>query len=217
AQAAQATPDDAASQPAPAPTPDVGRVEVEDRTPAPAPEPPRPEPVTVPSGTTINVELTKTVSSNTSNVGDTFRARVSGDVVQNGVVVIPAGSEVAGEVTSAVPAKKIGGRASLGVRFTDLILPTGETVPLQASLLREGESKTRKDAATIGGAAAGGAILGNILNRASRGRGSIIGALIGAAAGAAIAARHPGEEVTLDQGAVVAIQLDRALDLHRRN
>jgi len=207
--------------PAPAPAPSAAESEAAsapaaDAGPEPAPAPRPRVAVTLPEGTTLDVEIAKTLSSATSKVGDTFRARVAEDVVEDGEVAIPAGSEVVGEVTQAAPiAKKIGGQASLGLRFTDLILPSGETVPVSASLQRAGKNESGRDAATIGGAAAGGAILGNILNRGDRGRGSVIGALIGAVAGTAIAARTKGEEVEIAQGSVVRLQLDRAVRVHR--
>ncbi|HEY8019888.1 MAG TPA: TrbI/VirB10 family protein [Thermoanaerobaculia bacterium] len=207
----------APSAPAPAPpTPDH-----EAAAPAPEPEPaPAPEPaqvtVDLPAGTTFNVELSKGLSSATSRAGETFRARITGNVTRDGEVAIPAGSEVVGEVTQAVPLKQIGGQASLGIRFTDLVLPTGETIPIQASLLREGKNESKRAAATIGGAAAGGAILGNILSRGNRGGGSVIGALIGAVAGTAIAAHHKGQEVEIPPGTVLGLQLDQAVEVRSR-
>ncbi|HET7041834.1 MAG TPA: hypothetical protein VFI13_07435, partial [Gemmatimonadales bacterium] len=96
--------------PAPAPEPAAPEPSVE---PAPAPEPVREEPrtvsVTVPAGTRLEVELTRPLASNTSSPGDAFRARVSEDVIQDGVVAIPRGSEILGEVTEAVPLKRVGG------------------------------------------------------------------------------------------------------------
>ncbi len=181
----------------------------------------QPEPrvaVTVPAGTTLDVELAKTLSSATSRVGDIFRTRVVQDLhTPDGDVAIPAGAEIVGEVTQAVPLnRKIGGQAALGLRFTDLVLPSGETVPIQASLERQGKSESKRDAATIGGAAAGGAILGNILSRGNRGSGSVIGALIGAVAGTAIAAHTRGEEVEIPAGSVVGLSIDQAVRLHRQ-
>jgi hypothetical protein len=217
------------SKPAPAPAPVPRATEPE---PAPAPEPvpaapaeepaPVPEPapettVTLPAGTRLDVELTRTLASNTSRVGDAFRVRVDRDVMEEGVVAIPAGSEILGEVTEAVPLKKIGGQARLGLRFTDLVLPSGTTVPIDASFVQSGRSETGRDAATIGGAAAGGAILGRILNKGGRSKGSVLGAIIGAAAGTAIAARTPGEEVVFPQGSVVTLKLDRPVEVRSRS
>lgn len=217
-----------AERPAPAPVPD--RAEPTEDTeeiaeaPAPAPEEPEREPVrpvttvaTVPSGTVMRVEFLESLSSQTSEPGDIFRARVASDVTaEGGQVVIPAGSEVVGVVGEAVPLRKVGGQAKLTLRFTDLVLPSGSTVPIHASFVGEGRSETRKDAATIGGAAAGGAILGRVLSKGNRSRGAVIGAIIGAAAGTAIASRTPGEEVTIDRGTSVDLRLDDDVEVRVR-
>jgi hypothetical protein len=211
-------------RPAPAP--------VEDRTeeteevadlpaPAPEPEPERAAPAvtvaTVPSGTPLAVEFLESLSSQTSKPGDIFRARVASDVTDDGGrVVIPAGSEVVGVVGEAVPLRKVGGQAKLTLKFTDLVLPSGGTVPIHASFVGQGRSETRKDAATIGGAAAGGAILGRVLGKGNRSKGAVIGAIIGAAAGTAIASRTPGEEVTIARGTVVDLKLDDEVEVRVR-
>jgi type IV secretory pathway VirB10-like protein len=227
-----------AEEPAPAPAPrdteeratehdrdvDVTDVDVEERAepeearpePEPAPEEVRPEPVTVPVGTVLEVEMLSTVSSQTSRPGDTFRARINGNVRADGRVAIPSGSEVMGEVVDAQPLKKVGGQARLAIRFTDLVLPDGTTVPIDASLRQSGRNETGRDAATIGGGAAAGAILGRILNKGDRGKGAVIGAIIGAAAGTVIASRTPGEEVTFAKGAVVVRQLDDSVRIRPR-
>jgi type IV secretory pathway VirB10-like protein len=184
----------------------------------------RPEPeeraaasATVPSGTVLNVEFSEGLSSARNHVGDTFRTRVMSDITQDGQVVIPRGSEVLGEVSEAVPLKKIGGQAKLTLRFTDLVLPSGATVPIQASFLRQGRNETGRDAATIGGAAAGGAILGRVLGGRDRSRGTLVGAILGAAAGAVIASRTPGEEVVVPDGATVDLVLDQDLRVRSRD
>jgi type IV secretory pathway VirB10-like protein len=178
------------------------------------PPPPRITTVTVPAGTYLAAELTKTLASDTSKVGETFRARIGQDVTQeDGLVVIPAGSEVVGEVTAATPGKKIGGQARLTLKITDLVLPTGRTVPIDATIVQEGKGKGARDAATIGGAAAGGAVLGRILGGADRSRGGAIGALVGAAAGAVIAARTPAEQVVVPKGTALGLRLDQPVEV----
>lgn len=170
----------------------------------------------VPAGTVLEAQLLEGVSSESSEPGDIFRARIAGDVTADGGVAIPAGSEVVGVVTEAVTARKVGGRAKLAIKFTDLVLPSGGTVPIRASFVEEGRSQTGKDAATIGGAAAGGAVLGRILNRKDRSKGTVIGAVIGAAAGTILASRTPGEEVVIPEGTVVNLKLDDGVEVRRR-
>jgi hypothetical protein len=212
-----------AGKPAPsplsAPAPEASRPTLSEPAPGPVPaprseaEPPRTAPVTVAAGTTFEVEFAGGLASNTSSVGDTFRARVVSDVLQDGTVAIPAGSEVLGVVADAAGVRRIGGQAKLALSFTDLVLPSGATVPIRATFLEQGKSKVGKDAATIGGATAGGAILGRILGQGNRGKGTILGAIIGAAAGTAIASRSAGEEVVIPEGSVIHLQLTGAVDV----
>lgn len=210
----EVTPEPELAEPAPESEPEVeAEEEVEEEV---RREEPRPAPVTVEAGTVFSVELLERLSSESSRPGEIFRARVTGDVRQDGRVVIPAGSEVVGEVTEAVPLRKVGGRAKLAVRFTDLVLPTGSSVPIDASFVGQGRSETGRDAATIGGAAAGGAILGRVLNKGDRSKGAVIGAILGAAVGTAVASRTPGEEVTFDDGAVVDLKLDAPVEVRPR-
>lgn len=173
---------------------------------------------TVPSGTVLEAELLQELSSAGSAAGDTFRARLVSDVLEEGgQVAIPEGAEVVGVVEEAVPlTRRVGGKARLTLRFTDLVLPSGATVPIRASLIEQGRSETRKDAATIGGAAAGGAILGRILNGKDRSRGAVIGAIIGAAAGTVIASRTPGQEVVFPEGTVINLNLDQDAEVRSR-
>jgi len=193
----------ASGEPGPVPAP---AAESEERQP--------PVPVKVPAGTSFEVEFTKGLASNASSVGDTFRARVVSDLRLDGVVAIPAGSEVLGVVTDAVGARRIGGKARLTVKFTDLVLPSGSTLPVHASFLEEGKSKAGRDAATIGGSTAGGALLGRILSNG--GRGTILGALVGAAVGTAIASKTAGEEVVIPEGSVISLKLDQPLAVDAR-
>lgn len=199
-----------------APEPEIREPEPQEEI-AEEPQPePRADPVTVEAGTVFSVELLERLSSASSRPGETFRARVTGDVRQDGRVVIPAGSEVVGEVTEAVPLRKVGGRAKLAIRFSDLVLPSGSSVPIDASFAGQGRSETGRDAATIGGAAAGGAILGRVLNKGDRSKGAVIGAILGAAIGTAVASRTPGEEVTFDEGVVVDLMLDTPVEIRPR-
>lgn len=193
----------AAGEPEPVPSPAPER---EERQP--------PVPVKVPAGTTFEVEFTKGLASNASSVGETFRARVVADLRLDGAVAIPAGSEVLGVVTDAVGARRIGGKARLTVKFTDLVLPSGSTLPVHASFLEEGKTRAGRDAATIGGSTAGGALLGRILSNGSRG--TILGALVGAAVGTAIASNTAGEEVVIPEGSVISLKLDQPLAVDAR-
>lgn len=177
---------------------------------------PRPESLrtyTLPAGTRLDAEIAAGLSSATAAAGDEVRARVRQPVVVDGVEVVPAGSEVVGEVTEAVPLGKVGGQARLVLDFHRLEPRGGDPVPIEAELATKGENETARDAATIGGAAVGGAVLGRVLNRGNKGKGTLIGAIVGAAAGTVIASRSAGEEVVLPAGARVQLLLDRPVEV----
>lgn len=173
----------------------------------PAPAPREPVEVVVPAGTTLDIEFERPIASNTVAAGSVFGTRLTNDVLVGDVVAIPAGTEVHGTVTEAVPAKKIGGQARLTLAFDHLKLAAGATVPIAATFAFAAKSQTGKDAATIGGAAAGGAVLGNVLDRRNRTKGTVLGAILGGAIGTAIAANTPGEEVVIAAGSILKIRL----------
>jgi hypothetical protein len=190
----------------------VASVEAE-AAPAPAAEyPRRPDRVftnvTVPAGTAFAVELTRGVSSATAQVGDDVEARVSEDVYAAGKVAIPAGSLVHGTVSDVHGVGRVGGQARLAVRFDGIELPSGSTVPLDASWFASGRNETPRDAATIGGSTVGGAILGRILSGGRHGgERTAEGAAAGAIIGSIIASRTHGEQVTLPAGATIDLTL----------
>ena len=171
----------------------------------------------VPAGQEVQVVLLDDLSSAISKPGDSFRASVSQSVVADGGVAIPSGSVIRGTVVEAVPLnKKIGGRAKLVLDFDRLELPSGETVPVSASFQEVGKSETGKDAATIAGATAGGAILGRILKDDDRQKGTLIGAVVGAATGTAIAAKTQGQEVQMVSGTPVTLKLAGSVNVPSR-
>jgi hypothetical protein len=153
------------------------------------------------------------VSSDTSQPGDTFTARLVEPVRVAGDVVIGTGTTVHGNVVEAIPAKKVGGRAKLNLQFTSLTLPSGKQAPIVASFYEQGKSQVKKDAATIGGAAGGGAVLGRIIGHQNDKdtEGTAIGAVVGAAVGTAIAATNQAQQVTIPSGTTIDIQLDTAV------
>ncbi len=158
--------------------------------------------------TVFEVEFLSTVSSASSRVGDTFTTRLTRDVVaSDGRLAVPAGTVLTGVVTEAVPVKRVGGQALLGLEFGQLHLPWGRTVELDASFYDAGRNEGRRDKKIIGGGAAAGAVLGAIID-SKEGRGALLGAILGAAAGTAAAANRPGDQVEIPGGTVLTLALD---------
>jgi len=219
-------PERAAAPPAPPEAAPVAARPVPKATPksTPKPEPvlvanptpaPKPEPVlkTIAAGSELEVELLEGVSSKTSKVGDAVRARVTKAVFVDGLTVIPVGALIHGTITEAFPLNKIGGTASLGLRFDSLELAGGAKTGIAAGLSQKGKSEDGKDAGTIVGATAGGALLGRLLSKNDKTKGTLIGAVVGAAAGTGIAAATKGQEVELPTGTPLALHLEQPLTI----
>ncbi|MEE2777646.1 MAG: hypothetical protein VYE73_12900 [Acidobacteriota bacterium] len=160
-------------------------------------------------GAVLEVEMLEPLSSRTARAGEVFSTRVSRDITNDeGQVVIPIGSTIYGRVTDAKPLKKVGGRAALGVEFTDLELPDRERVAIYASYVELGKDKTR-DKKKIGIAAAAGAVLGGIFGGDVGA--AAAGAAVGAAAQTAVVATRKGEDVEFRPGQILAMRLDEVV------
>jgi hypothetical protein len=183
--------------------------------PAPTPEPvpvptPTPRPRIVASGTPLAIVLRDTVSTKTAQPEDAVVADLAEDVVVDGDVLLPAGSEVLGHVVTAQRSGRVQGRAHLVVSFSQ-VRAAGRTYRIEATGfdVTAGSSKG-KDAKIAGGAAAGGAIIGAI---ADGGSGAVKGGLIGGALGGAAVLATRGQEVELKAGSRYKIELRKSLRL----
>jgi hypothetical protein len=67
--------------------------------------------VTVPAGTRLVVRMIDGVDSATNHVGDKFRASLESDLLVNGVVVAPKGTDVYGRLAEAQQAGRLAGKA----------------------------------------------------------------------------------------------------------
>ncbi|HVS15307.1 MAG TPA: hypothetical protein VMV46_15370, partial [Thermoanaerobaculia bacterium] len=170
---------------------------------------PEEEQVVVPAGTVLQVSLGETLSSHDTAVGERFDAVVLQDVAVDGVVAIPAGARLAGQVTEAMPARKIGGRARLSLAFDALDLGDRE-VPVVASIVRVGKSERAKDAAIIGGSTIAGAVLGEEIDD---GDGGVIGAIVGGLAGTAAAKKTHGKPIVLEAGTELSVRLEGPIEV----
>src|SRR5262245_4106925 len=201
-QSAEGTPADevAASSASPAPS-------------APAPSPSRTM-VTVPEGTIVSASLQSKLSSGTNHVGDNFSAQVNEPVMINGHEAIPAGATIHGTVTAVTPAKRGAGRGSMSLGFDRLELPGGYSTTMVAGLSQESASKKGRNAAIIGGSAAGGSLLGRVLGKDTKG--AVIGAIVGGGIGTGVVMSKEGEQVNLPAGYDLPIRLDASLKVPAR-
>jgi hypothetical protein len=159
----------------------------------------------VPVGQELDVRLGTTLSSKTAKVEQRFEATTVADVMQNGRVLVPAGSRVRGVVAAVDPADRLHRAGSLTLSF-DEIEVRGRSNPIRAQATNVFESGgIREEGGTAGIGAGAGAIVGGILGGL---KGAILGAVIGA--GGAIAATE-GKDIELPAGSIIRIRLDSPL------
>ena len=182
----------------------------------------------IPAGTEIRATLDTPLSTKTSKPGDRFTATVSQRVQGGNGVVIPPGSRIEGEVAEAEQGKtlpSVRGRGKLNLRFRDIVLPNGQTVPLIATLVsvnntsgkntqkadNEGQvqSGTKgKDVAKDVGIGAGiGTVAGLIFGAPLK------GLAIGALAGGGYVLATNGKDVNLPAETGMVIRLDQPLSI----
>ena len=176
-----------------------------------APAKPSMHMVNVPAGTTLTLALDTPLSSGTSLAGDAFSATVVEEIVVDDRTVIPAGSTIEGRVTEAKAAKKGAGNATLALSFGALRLPSGYHTNIVGSFQEISASKKGRDAAVIGGSAAGGALLGRILGKDTRG--TVIGAIVGGGVGTAVVMSREGVQAVVPADTPFGIRLEQAIQV----
>jgi hypothetical protein len=171
--------------------------------------------VTVPAGTQLPIILDTAVASNSSRVEQPVRAHLSRDVRLDNEVVIPAGSELYGNVTAVRRPGKVKGRSYIAMRFTTLV-PRGSSERYGVDtgrVARTGRATKKKDAMKIGIPAAGGAAVGALIGGK---KGALIGAGAGGGAGTAVVLSTRGEDVGIGRGAPIALRLASPITIRVR-
>ena len=181
------------------------------------PPPPPPAPtfrnVTVQGGEALPVRMTQTLDSASTQEGSSFSGVVASDVVVDGLVAIPAGSTVSGQVDTVHEAGHFKGSSQLTVslssvdRHGDRISVTTDPYTVQGN----GRGKNTLEKTGIG--AAGGALLGGLLGG---GRGAAIGAGVGGAGGAGVNAVTRGQQVQIPSETIVRFRLTNPITVRVR-
>jgi hypothetical protein len=173
-------------------------------------------------GTTIRVRLLHRLSSAVTEKGEAFRTRVASDVLQDGVVLIPAGAEIDGRVVE-VSSGHFGGHGTMRLLPETVILRDGTRYRLHAELTstpgakarigNEGDinpgSRAKRDTIEYGGAVGAGASTGAIL-------GGPVGAVTGGLIGAGVVTAHlliSHPQAILETGTVIMFTLTERLSM----
>lgn len=175
-------------------------------------------------GTQIRVRLDQELSTSDTQVGAPFQGKVAFNVIQNGSIIIPAGSTLRGRVVQVSQGHHFGPAATLRLRPETVILPDGTAYHLDAQVTGSGASGTRtgsegaiqpsahilKKTAEYGVGVGTGAMVGAELAGPP-------GALFGSIAGAGVITthlllQHP-KAATVPAGSEITFSLTQPLDL----
>lgn len=164
--------------------------------------------VIVPQGTSFSVRLVDPIDTERNKVGDTFRATVSQPVMISDEVVIPTDADVEGQIVDTKSAGHFEGRSAIALTLTRLRM-NGKTYTLRTNQYdKQGASRGKRTAATVGGGAGLGAIIGGI---AGGGKGAGIGAIVGAGAGTGVQAVTKAQQIKLPSETVLNFRLESEL------
>ena len=173
----------------------------------------------VPANTELHATLDTPLSTKTSKPGDRFTATVSQPVSGSSGIVIPVGSRLEGEVSETDPAKSataLHGKETLNLRFRDIVLPNGQTVPLLSSLVSvnstngkttqkaDNERGSQGKTVTTDTGSAATSIFGEPL------KGLAIGSLAG---GGYVLATNGRQQVNLPAQTGIVIRLDQPINV----
>jgi hypothetical protein len=187
---------------------------------------PKPAKLMVPSGTHLPLVLHNGISTRSAKPGDPVYLETLFPVVQDGRIIIPAGSYVGGEITEAKRPGRVKGRAELMIKLNTLILPNGYMVNLNAvpSNTDSGGGETVNDEGKIKGDTSKGQDIDTVIQTtaigagiggvaAQSGKGAGIGAGVGAAAGIVGVLLSRGPEAELPRGSTLDIITNRPIYL----
>ena len=163
----------------------------------------------------MRVELMNRLSTDASQKGDRFQARVLEPNQFQGAVL-------EGHLEQVKRPGKAKGNAQLQLVFDQIKMPSGRSSHISAQVIEvipnggsqgvgkvdseggvQGRDSTKSDVQKIGGAAGIGAVIGLI---AGGGAGAAIGATIGAGVGTAGVLTQRGKDIRLDQGQQLRIR-----------
>jgi hypothetical protein len=197
--------------------------------PGTAPSASDPNVVTIPAGTKIPLSLKQAISTKNAREGDAVYAETAFPFVLDNRVIVPAGSYIQGSISHVERAGHGHGRAEILMHFTSMIYPSGYTVMLPGSVentpgaenksVKDSEGTIQQDSdtgkkvedaakggayGTVAGATAGGLATGGL-------NGARVGAGAGAAAGIGWALLKRGNDVRLDVGTSIEMEIQRPI------
>ncbi len=164
----------------------------------------------IPAGVQLVGTLDRTISTESNRVGDRVVITTAEPLRLAGDTILPAGIELAGEVTHLKGGGRLTGAPELTIRFSRLTVQ-GRSYRIASEPFRlRGRSSTPETAAEIGG----GAVVGGVIGALS---GSTLkGAAIGAIIGTGVAIATEGADLVLREGRRLRVELAEPVTVRYR-
>ena len=151
----------------------------------------------LPAGTVFRVRMLQDVNAGSSTPNMPFKGTVTQDIMRNGKVVVPQGSELRGRVVYATAGNRLNGGSVIHLRPDEFVLPDGTRYHLHAQVIDTLGSDTKakgegnivanehgkRTAAEFALGTGSGAIIGAAV-------GGGVGAVVGTAVGAGVVTAH---------------------------
>ncbi|MDZ4834494.1 MAG: hypothetical protein SGJ27_12015 [Candidatus Melainabacteria bacterium] len=181
---------------------------------------------TIPVETRLKLVLESAVDAKASQPGDLFEAHVKDDLYIGMTLLLPRGSFVRGRVAQVVKPRMLSRAAKIGLRLEQIVTPSGEVIPLDASIeFKKGLSN--KKGQLDPGTSFGTRVEGNVksvagINKDGTSNGALVAAniatlgapVIATAIGtSAIALFSQGDNVSLGPGQEIEVLLTNDLGL----
>jgi len=165
----------------------------------------------IPDGTNLLASLDTRLSTETNHAGDPFGATTTEPIVIDGRTAVSSGARIHGVLRDVQASGRIKGRARMTLVYESLVDSQGKTHPISAQALTlQAASATHSDVEKI----AAGGILGAIIGGVTKGgKGAAIGAGAGAGAGTILMLATKGDEVELEAGQRLNIQMTTSTNI----
>ncbi|HNB23404.1 MAG TPA: hypothetical protein PKZ32_13330 [Candidatus Melainabacteria bacterium] len=165
----------------------------------------------VPIGTLLSGVLEDDLSSAKNQRGDVFSIRLEDGYFKNGVEVVPRHSRIVGAVVNVVPSSLTGHGhpGNLQVNLQTIVFPDGSNTPISGFIVHNPNmDETQNPRRTNAADAAAYYPKATVNSLGMIGR-TLTGRLIGYKPGF----RNKGSDFTMEKGEILAVRLNRSLDL----
>lgn len=182
--------------------------------------------VMVPANTSFSANVMSPISSETARVGDNVSFYLGSDFYYGKNLIAAAGSRINGTVLTAKKGSFGQRNGQVQIKFTNIVTPTGQMIPISAhiqtedgsGILKAGTAKdtTKEYVKDAGIGAASGAVLGTVmgaLSDGSVGKGAVYGTAVGGGLGLLKTVFEKGGNVEIPQNAQMNIVIDQPITI----